>query len=467
AVKYEDEPAVDEVKFEVEEAHSNQMLSVPDRYRKCESCHVALSIPRGIDASPASRSFFLGCGHIICARCRKDNGTAFGKVWCRSCLRFCECSVLPTATNAQALSFLEANRVKCSDHPKYARDMQCPCGEMICRQCVNGSHSDHSMHEELQMIEIKMAEEWSRMRLLKETLTKEKIESAKEKREIDQAVCDAKNRIASKCTLIIAQTISRCLDLMSQMEKVRMSRAREVRNRDAVIENTIGKIEKATNMWFRSKMTPNLSARLDMQKEAIVMANCVTEEYNKMKSSPKVGDGPLMRIVYSRKDDDVILNNIAKLGKVITTNLIDGNTRQVETMPTPLLRLPRICSSDPYTNFHKALIWEERLDGIEYAASAMVVKPPLRNSIEIVPVKSADDLSGRATRFKLTCSNGGAAPAAVAATVMADATAANVVNNIKKVRTPILKGQEPLRTDVKKSQIGTSDSLDQPGPSSP
>ncbi|GMT30242.1 hypothetical protein PFISCL1PPCAC_21538, partial [Pristionchus fissidentatus] len=97
------------------------------------------------------------------------------------------------------------------------------------------SHESHFPYKELFENEENLRQEVDRMRLLKQFLVAEKTNTRKKEAELAAVLANAKVEIASKCTQIIAQAIRRCLDLMTQVEKVGETRQEEIKSRSHLI----------------------------------------------------------------------------------------------------------------------------------------------------------------------------------------------------------------------------------------
>ncbi|GMT30198.1 hypothetical protein PFISCL1PPCAC_21495, partial [Pristionchus fissidentatus] len=329
------------------------MSSVPARFRKCESCDHNLFIPREFESSPATPCHVLSCGHIFCDRCTIRHLSTHGNMWCRTCdlSRPISPSILeqtPVLNNK-----LPQRSIVCVGH----REERCPCGEMVCLLCTTGSHADHFQYQEFCVSEETMKEKLKLLRRLKGALLDERRETAKRKTQIHNSIFAAKNEIASKSTLIIAQAISRCLYLMAQLAKLGAAECRELDERDARITTLFGSIIMATDLSNRSKLGSNFSDRSDTLKEAIAVANMTAEEYKELKAIRRFH--PVVNVAYSATDDTT-LDHIARFGKLITTNLIDGNYQQVDTCPTPLVRTKSTAAAsteESFTRFYQ--VFEE------------------------------------------------------------------------------------------------------------
>ncbi|GMT30200.1 hypothetical protein PFISCL1PPCAC_21497, partial [Pristionchus fissidentatus] len=476
-----------------------QMSSLSDRYSRCELCHLPLSNPRDVDSSPSTQSHILSCGHVFCDLCRNDNATTFEKVWCQRCRRFSLSSMLPaTPTTANTLPIMFKQKTwTCVEHHIY-KGLQCPCGEEICPGCAKGSHADHFGFDELFSMQEEMKEKLIVMQNLKGMLLEEKREATKRKIQVQKTIYIAKNQIAAKCTRIIAQAISRCLDLMTQFEKLGAGLCKEFEEREVMIDEVFNSIRRVTDLWNDSRTGSNASHRSDILKEALTGANTTAREFKELKATKIPPFEPCLNVAFSVTDDGVILNHIANLGETFTTNLIDGNQRQVETRPTPVVQgkpTTRTCSfAESFDRFYQGLLssGERRalagFSNLAFAVSSLIVAPPKSGSIRVVAV--SDGTSGRPHRFKMTCSREVPEAAAAAATPVAAAEAAPVASSHKKplfvrvvrevessdpstrrqfieTRPVMMHEREPIRSAAKKYQPGMSGDPDQAGPSSP
>ncbi|GMT30238.1 hypothetical protein PFISCL1PPCAC_21535, partial [Pristionchus fissidentatus] len=169
---------------------------------------------------------------------------------------------------------------------------------------------------------------------LKKFLKKEEDDAANRMREIDMTISGARNEIASKCTLIIAQAI---MDLMAQVEKVGRTEYQSVQRRQATIQHALQNIDQTIEISTRSRLTPDLSNRLSMQKSALASTSQLAGEYRNVKV-PKAICSPVMKINYATSCN-AIINAIASLGETITANFVtaDSYCRKVHTFSTPLV----------------------------------------------------------------------------------------------------------------------------------
>ncbi|GMT30196.1 hypothetical protein PFISCL1PPCAC_21493, partial [Pristionchus fissidentatus] len=462
----------------------------PARFTKCDSCHVNLPTPLDFCSASLTQLRLLECGHLQCDQCRKDNEAGSGKLWCESCETLCDSSPLPYKPAAEVKS-VKQRKESCVHHRRW-KDLHCPCGEVVCLMCAKRSHADHFNYEELFMIGSRMETEIARMSFLKKILTKERQETGKKIKKIDRVIQLSKNAIASKCTLIISQAISRCLDLMTQVEKVGRVKCRSLERRGISIQQTLKKIRKATEAATRGRSTSILSNRLDEQKKALAITASFEQEYKKSKATAACESDPVLKVEFTTADNS-ILSQIACIGAEITTNLIDtnGNDRQVETFPTPLMACTKsyaVLYSTPFVRFQEAMLIRRRREGtvgarfaqLGRAAAALVVTPPSHDCIHMSALSSAALPS--ALRYKLTCTGRESAAAnRFDATEKVSTQQLPVKNamdveeiDLNKERTGFiqtlptsLKGWKPIRVEKKTTQRGLDGDRDLPSPSSP
>ncbi|GMT30253.1 hypothetical protein PFISCL1PPCAC_21550, partial [Pristionchus fissidentatus] len=133
----------------------------------------------------------------------------------------------------------------------------------------------------------------------------------------------AKNEINAKFVHIIAQAISRCMDLMAQTEAVGMARCEEIDKRISEIHAISDKIQRASRLSTRYDRISNLAVIKCMRSAAYAMCEPIREEFEYLRAQP----------VPLRTSKDIILNlsfppniisHIANLGKVIKTNILDN-----------------------------------------------------------------------------------------------------------------------------------------------
>ncbi|GMT30233.1 hypothetical protein PFISCL1PPCAC_21530, partial [Pristionchus fissidentatus] len=127
-------------------------------------------------------------------------------------------------------------------------------------------HAGHFGYDELFANEVQVGKEMARMRVFHKFLMKEKEEIDTKKKQINNLILAASNEIASKCTFIIAQAISRCLDLTAQVQKVGRSRNEMVERREETIVQTLDRMKMAMDTMAKIPYTRLLLTRLNMQK---------------------------------------------------------------------------------------------------------------------------------------------------------------------------------------------------------
>ncbi|GMT30718.1 hypothetical protein PFISCL1PPCAC_22015, partial [Pristionchus fissidentatus] len=308
-----------------------------------------------------------------------------------------------------------------------------------------------------------------------QALCKERGKLAKKRQEVTTRVLQAKENIAANFTRIIAQAISRCLDLMAQTEKVGRIRIEALDGRIAAINQSLKNTNKTMAIAAQSGTVLHLPTRLCVQKAVIAMSPPVFVEYEHLRNNSMSDAYPLLKLSFSH----VVLNHIANLGKGIMTNLIAQSDEQFEvaTLPTPTVaatRLMEFSNVTHFTQFHKALICmdsnrsignysmpEPGLNAIGLIAAHIIEMPSRPEYFGVIETKSTDP-SDRSPRFKLTCSKRRRYAAA----------AANTLNISTKTESTTKREESVIDRAIESSgQEGESpsdcQSIDQPGPSSP
>ncbi|GMT30250.1 hypothetical protein PFISCL1PPCAC_21547, partial [Pristionchus fissidentatus] len=277
--------------------------------------------------------------------------------------------------------------------------------------------------------------------------------------------------------------ISRCLDLIAQVDKVGKSRHQELDDRVALIDHKLGQLYKAKSMAHRSKGTTNLATSLCVMKAAIGMSQSVLPKDDKFKPLGTREQEPLLKFSFS----DSVIDHIASLGKVIITNFIDkqGRTLQVETHPTPLIP-PRNSTMNRYVmhqfyRYHQALLSRcnksamnsKDLSSIGAVSAPLVIMPPSLDHIHMVEVVSSDT-ADPAPRYKLICLLKGpdrAASEAAATTAVLEPGAESSTAHSKKTPSILIKKRVVVHPATSSSRVldhcHDNPSTNQPGPSSP
>ncbi|GMT30229.1 hypothetical protein PFISCL1PPCAC_21526, partial [Pristionchus fissidentatus] len=381
---------------------------------------------------------------------------------------------------------------RCSEDFHNFGDFLCACGKLICRYCATGRHTSHFNFGELLANADRIEEEVKRMRVLSSFLQYEDKETSRKSDKLEADISKATHEIASKFTLIIAQAISRCLDLIAQTEKVGSMHKKLLNERRILIHNTLASITKATAYAQRCKSTLNVISRLTLQKSALMISG----EVQAIEVSTET---PQLKISFSSE----VLSRIANHGDVITTNLIfdRANVQRVATFPTALVStmLNDERRLDAFTRFNEALQERARRVRIDYtdpglgvigfATAPLVVLPPSPDNICILKANSTDP-SDRAPRFELCCNRTMTGTVGLAAKTAA-ARAANVAarrSSLEQALPVSLRSWKTIRMDHVYTQKGSTESwassktgnesseevvrdyvvdYDQPGPSSP
>ncbi|GMT30228.1 hypothetical protein PFISCL1PPCAC_21525, partial [Pristionchus fissidentatus] len=399
---------------------STRMTSTPERIIKCHSCHHSLSSRRNLGFLG---SHVLGCGHIICDGCRDTNGVLGGKVWCSTCKKLTECRTKSAESSSIVRKILQEKKFRCDRHTNQLGEAQCPCGEVVCKLCAKSFHADHFNYGELFANADEIESEMARIRWLKRLLADEDRETKKMKEEINANVTAANKEIVSKFTLIIAQAISRCLDLLGQVAAVGRIQHEKLDVRSVVVRNKLDNMQKSIALADQCKFARNPINRLKLQKQALDICRTIQG----MEELPKETQ---LKISFSSD----VLSAIASNGDVITANLFtdEGTDLQVNTLPTALIstNLNEDRCVMAFHRFHKVLQRtvpvlnsEYSHPGfalIAYAAAPVVVLPPPSDTIYMAIANSTDS-SDSAPRYELACKRiRHGTEAAAAASVAAD-----------------------------------------------
>ncbi|GMT30203.1 hypothetical protein PFISCL1PPCAC_21500, partial [Pristionchus fissidentatus] len=412
-----------------------RMSTAPDSFGRCKQCAAKLWIPHALAVSLDVRSHILGCGHVICDRCRDENASQCGKVLCTTCSRLSNCFSLPSRADfhsAPTVLRWDGIAPPCSTHPVTHVSLRCSCGEFICDKCTEQGHAGHFHYSELVATDAALDKEMQRVRHIERVLMAERTDAIKQKKLIENQISAANNEIANEFTLIIAQAISRCLHLMTQTRAVARRRTQQIVDRIIVLERKLASINQAIEMAGVRNTSPNLSVRLCVKKAAISMSQPLQGELRNS-SPPGVKTSPSLSVIIDNCRNKV-LDSVAKLGEVITTNLIDkeGTTHQVIPFPTPLVRTTKDLNAAAlhFSQFHQAILPSSKTrevlnisrGAIGIVAAPLVIPPPHPDTIQLVAVVSANDgdpsnSSDRPIRYHLSQTK---TPAAVAtATVCA------------------------------------------------
>ncbi|GMT30717.1 hypothetical protein PFISCL1PPCAC_22014, partial [Pristionchus fissidentatus] len=179
-----------------------------NRFRRCQGCRLALS--------KCGDGNLLSCGHVFCNACLHGYyGNPHGKASCRWCdLLSCDVYPLPSSTAANSPRVLGGlkRRHLCSDH-NFVCTVICACGQRICHQCTQDAHATHFGYAELNEADILLGEEISKMKGVIQALDKEQTKTVNKKKQVSTRILKAQDNIAANFSRIIAQAISRCLDL--------------------------------------------------------------------------------------------------------------------------------------------------------------------------------------------------------------------------------------------------------------
>ncbi|GMT30711.1 hypothetical protein PFISCL1PPCAC_22008, partial [Pristionchus fissidentatus] len=190
-----------------------------------------------------------------------------------------------------------------------------------------------------------------------QALREELGKTVNKKHEVMSSVLQAKDNIAANFTRIIAQAVSRCLDVMAQTEKIGITHIENLDSRIARINRTIKMAENKKEIAARSTTAPNFATRLCVQKAVIAMIPQVYAEYEQLQNRTLSADIPVLKLSFSH----VVLNHIANLGKGIMTNLIDGSCQQVQVATLTIsivkpMRLSKLLNAKHFTKFHEVRI---------------------------------------------------------------------------------------------------------------
>ncbi|GMT30710.1 hypothetical protein PFISCL1PPCAC_22007, partial [Pristionchus fissidentatus] len=171
----------------------------------------------------------LSC-FILPSCSESESATSKGEKWCRLCnFGPFDCFILPSNAESETSPYRLGKWPvsACAEHGK-PHSLHCSCGKVICSMCTESSHASHFRYAELAEMENRLAQEMDKMGHLKKDLMLEKSKMAQQRKGIERHVNVAKDEIAAKFARIIAQAISRCLDLMAQVEIVGMKGYREL-----------------------------------------------------------------------------------------------------------------------------------------------------------------------------------------------------------------------------------------------
>ncbi|GMT30258.1 hypothetical protein PFISCL1PPCAC_21555, partial [Pristionchus fissidentatus] len=426
-------------------------------FGECEWCKRALPLNR----SPRSRSHLLSCGHVLCEGCRGyARDVASEHIRCPKCGLQRHSFILPaTSESTPSAHSLEVNpAVICDQHLQHAK-WTCSCGEGICAECALSAHASHFQYAALFEVSTALDEEMNRMSHLKQLLIGEKMKIKKEKLRIDKQVVAASEEIAAKFMRIIAQAISRCLDLAAQIEKVGKTRHRELDVQMECIDAKLSDLNKAVSMGNLSKQVTNLCTSLCVKRAAIAMSKPLRSSSEQSKAST-AEVAPVLKLSFSQN----VLEHIASIGRLILTNLVDQEKtmQEVATLPTPVVTHKQITtkSSDlqSFIQYHKMLLcckWmparglliptnDPALQSIGLAAAFMVVAPPPPHLIQLEAASTTNQSNGtsnRTPRYRFVKRMTGGAHAG-------DGTAAlNEMGSISSTRREKLSINAPINLD--------------------
>ncbi|GMT30227.1 hypothetical protein PFISCL1PPCAC_21524, partial [Pristionchus fissidentatus] len=451
-----------QVSSTVQHSPSTPVTSMPHPIVKCDSCRRNLTTPREINLS------LLECQHSVCELCRNGNVAASGRVWCPPCSRLSACANQPSQQNDDQSSHsgkqnTGGRNLTCEDICTEPSNLLCPCGEMICSECARRSHPGHFPYEELFSVDDRTAIEMERITQLRESLMAEKEETIMRKTEIENEMESAKREIATVFAVIIAQAISRCLDLMSQTAKVGMVRCKGHIDHMTAINRTLVKIKTAMEMDKRNKRTRDVDLRLSMSKNSLTFSRSVQHTY----SMQQTIEAPKLVVCFSTDIDDVI-SRISNVGRVITTNLINKSRKQqqVLTFPTPIVSSIRLMADHcaaAFSLFNKALsdhalkkritYTDANFTSIALAVAPIVKLPSVAKSISILTVDYADTVDGTIDHPRYLLAR-------------AHYETKRSADRVGKTLPGCPKGLKPIRSYEQKAPLKVTDDSDQPGPSS-
>ncbi|GMT30224.1 hypothetical protein PFISCL1PPCAC_21521, partial [Pristionchus fissidentatus] len=192
--------------------------------------------------------------------------------------------------------------------------------QRICNRCTRNAHASHFHYTEIFTTSGQLWKELDRLKRARDLLVEERAAINNKKNQTNYRTTVASKEIAAKCTLIIAQAISRCLDVQSQMEVVRKRRCQEIETRVSIIDRTLEKIKKASAMAARSNSVNNLAVRCSLQKASFAMTQPLHAECEKMRVDVN-REATSLNVSYSANFDS-IMDSIATLGEHITLNSI-------------------------------------------------------------------------------------------------------------------------------------------------
>ncbi|GMT30247.1 hypothetical protein PFISCL1PPCAC_21544, partial [Pristionchus fissidentatus] len=225
--------------------------------------------------------------------------------------------------------------------------------------------------------------------LMRQRLQDEKEKALNRKMQIENEINAVNQQVAHNFARIIAQAISRSLDLMGQVKKVGKIRSEEIQHRITAIDIALN---ETTSTAVRAKMVNDPC--LNKYQAELAISNRVRGVHEHAKEKNRLDLAPVLNLSFS----NVVLGHIASLGKLIITNLVDdnGSVQQVATFPTSIvvdMQLRRHLNVHFLDKFHEALLLSKQrrtnLDDRSYSqigrmVAPMIVIPPRTNSVQIV-----------------------------------------------------------------------------------
>ncbi|GMT30255.1 hypothetical protein PFISCL1PPCAC_21552, partial [Pristionchus fissidentatus] len=378
---------------------------------RCEGCNVVLLIDPA-NGYP-SLAHVLACGHVHCNRCKIENQTPCGKVICVVCRCLAESFFLPTKVDSESSPHIVSDKLKCWVHHGHSIKYTCSCGQFVCLKCTETTHANHFDYAQIREVSQQMRLETINMIAMRRHLQEEKEQLLKKKKVLDDFIDSAKNEITSKFALIIAQAVSRCMDLISQTEAIGMKKHTHIDQRLKTIDDICDKIQMNSKLSDRGNLTSSLSVMQCMKNAAYSMCEPIRDEFEKLRAMP-VSLRESSDIVFTLSYPPNILSHIANLGKVIKTNLFDNaneSIQEIATVPTSLLspihENYKSTVVHHFNGFYKELLAKQQirvvradLVGIEKALSLLVVLPS--HLICVTTTSSAHESDpAKAPRYRL------------------------------------------------------------------
>ncbi|GMT30262.1 hypothetical protein PFISCL1PPCAC_21559, partial [Pristionchus fissidentatus] len=342
-------------------------------FTRCESCNQLLAESQSSNlSSPSKIGHLLACGHVVCVACRATQGRRNSRVHCYCCNKYVESFDLPSFEEIKTSPTTFTTSRWCAHHkkPKKKVEIKCSCGELICVTCALSTHSSHYKYKEFFSVDDQLDEEVYENEEQIKVLIEEKDRLAERRKVFEQSLADANNEIAAKFTRIIAQAISRCLDLLEQSKQLSKDSFQKIDKRIGDINLVIKKLQTVHTAQQTLVMgshgrgaSANFSIRMCEKNAALAICEPVRGDSQLLLARPlAVTTNPVLKISFAAN----ILNLIANVGKGFMTNLGDegSKVRQIQTVATEIVSAPvqkrhkgndEFCDLALFSRFHKAV----------------------------------------------------------------------------------------------------------------